>query len=158
MPHVEAGKLIPWPPPASRPAYLPGHPYGGRVWLPGFEALNWYAFVAPAEPLRRCWTLEPGNRQVLNDPGVKEALNSTASAPAHPRAELTAFMKKESAQWAATIKGGRLPLIDGGGRARGLAGRRPCAWPVATGRWLVCACITEGSVCTSVSGWRWPAR
>lgn len=42
---------------------------------------------------------------MLHDPGVKEALNKHGLSPQPTtRAELTAFMKKESAQWAATIK------------------------------------------------------
>ena len=43
--------------------------------------------------------------KVLNDPGVKDALNKHGLTPQPTtRAELTAFMKKESTQWAAIIK------------------------------------------------------
>ena len=52
--------------------------------------------------------LEQCNRvivKVLNDPGVKEALTKHGLTPQPTtRAELAAFMKKESNQWAAIIK------------------------------------------------------
>ena len=107
MPHVEAGKLIPLATTGlTRPAYLPGIPTVAESGFPGFEALNWYAFVAPGKtpaPLLDRWNQEIV--KVLNDPGVKEALNKHGLSPQPTtRAELTAFMKKESAQWAATMK------------------------------------------------------
>ena len=107
MPHVEAGKLIPLATTGlTRPAYLPGIPTVAESGFPGFAALNWYAFVAPGKtpaPLLDRWNQEIV--KVLNDPGVKEALNKHGLSPQPTtRAELTAFMKKESAQWAATIK------------------------------------------------------
>ena len=107
MPHVEAGKLIPLATTGlTRPAYLPGIPTVAESGFPGFEALNWYPFVAPGKtpaPLLDRWNQEIV--KVLNDPGVKEALNKHGLNPQPTtRAELTAFMKKESAQWAATIK------------------------------------------------------
>jgi tripartite-type tricarboxylate transporter receptor subunit TctC len=74
--------------------------------FPGFEALNWYAFVAPGKtpvPLLERWNQEIV--KVLNDAGVKDALNKHGLTPQPTsRAELTAFMKKESTQWAAIIK------------------------------------------------------
>ncbi len=107
MPHVEAGKLIPLATTGlTRPAYLPNIPTVAESGFPGFEALNWYAFVAPGKtpaPLLDRWNQEIVT--VLNDPGVKEALNKHGLSPQPTTlAELTAFMKKESAQWAATIK------------------------------------------------------
>lgn len=42
---------------------------------------------------------------MLGDPAVKEALDKHGLTPQPTtRAELTAFMRKESAQWAAIIK------------------------------------------------------
>ena len=42
---------------------------------------------------------------MLNDPSEKEALNKHGLTPQPTtRAELTAFMKKESTQWATIIK------------------------------------------------------
>ena len=107
MPHVETGKLIPLATTGlTRPAYLPNIPTVAESGFPGFEALNWYAFVAPGKtpvPLLDRWNTEIV--KVLSDPGVKEALTKHGLTPQPTtRAELTAFMKKESTQWAAIIK------------------------------------------------------
>jgi len=73
---------------------------------PGFEALNWYAFVAPGKtpaPLLDRWNTEIV--KVLNDASVKEALNKHGLTPQPTtRAELTAFMKKEDAKWGAIVR------------------------------------------------------
>lgn len=39
----------------TRPSYIPKIPAVAEAGYPGFEALNWYTFVAPARRLRRCW-------------------------------------------------------------------------------------------------------
>ena len=42
---------------------------------------------------------------MFNDPAVKDAMNKHGLTPQPtPHTELTAFMKKESTQWAAIIK------------------------------------------------------
>ena len=107
LPHIEAGKLIPLATTGlTRPLYMPNIPTVAEAGYPGFEALNWYAFVAPGKtpaPLLDRWNQEIV--KVLNDPGVKEALNKHGLTPQPTtRAELTAFMKKESTQWATIIK------------------------------------------------------
>jgi tripartite-type tricarboxylate transporter receptor subunit TctC len=107
MPHVEAGRLVPLATTGlTRPAYLPGIPTVAESGFPGFEALNWYAFVAPGKTPAAI--LDRWNKEivaVLNDPVVKEALDKHGLTPQPTtRAELTTFMKKESAQWAAIIK------------------------------------------------------
>ncbi|MCE1191450.1 MAG: tripartite tricarboxylate transporter substrate binding protein [Acidovorax sp.] len=107
LPHIEAGKLIPLATTGlTRPSYMPNVPTVAEAGYPGFEALNWYAFVAPGKtpaPLLDRWNKEIV--KVLSDPGVKEALNKHGLTPQPTtRAELAAFMKKESTQWAAIIK------------------------------------------------------
>ncbi|MEO7391339.1 MAG: tripartite tricarboxylate transporter substrate binding protein [Ramlibacter sp.] len=107
LPHIESGKLVPLATTGlTRPAYLPNVPTVAESGYPGFEALNWYAFVAPAKtpaPLLDRWNLEIV--KVLNDPGVREALAKHGLTPQPTtRAELTAFMKKESAQWGAIVR------------------------------------------------------
>jgi tripartite-type tricarboxylate transporter receptor subunit TctC len=107
MPHIEAGKLVPLATTGlTRPAYLPNIPTVAEAGYPGFEALNWYGFVAPGKtpvPLLERWNQEIV--KVLKDPGVKEALMHHGLTPQPTtRAEFAAFMKKESTQWAATIK------------------------------------------------------
>ncbi len=107
MPHVEGGKLIPLATTGpKRPAYLPHIPTVAESGYPGFEALNWYAFVAPGKtpaPILDRWNVEIV--KVLNDPEVKKALEAHGLTPQPTtRAELTAFMKKEDAKWAAIVK------------------------------------------------------
>lgn len=107
MPHVEGGKLIPLATTGlKRPAYLPNIPTVAESGFPGFEALNWYAFVAPGKTPARIldrWNVEIV--KVLNDPEVKKALEAHGLTPQPTtRAELTAFMKKEDAKWSAIVK------------------------------------------------------
>ena len=107
LPHVESGKLIPLATTGLvRPAYMPNIPTVAEAGYPGFEALNWYAFVAssktPAALLDR-WNTEIV--KVLNDAGVKDALNKHGLTPQPTtRAELTTFMKKEDAKWSAIVR------------------------------------------------------
>lgn len=107
MPHIEAGKLVPLATTGpSRPAYLPNIPTVAEAGYPGFEALNWYAFVAPGKtpaPLLDRWNQEIV--KVLNDAEVKAALNQHGLTPQPTtRAELTEFMKKEDAKWGAIVR------------------------------------------------------
>lgn len=107
LPHIEAGKLIPLATTGlTRPAYMPGIPTVAEAGYPGFEALNWYAFVAPGKtpkPLLDRWNAEIV--KVLGDPGVKEALNKHGLTPQPTtRAEFAAFMKKEYDQWGKLVK------------------------------------------------------
>ncbi|MDM0023973.1 Bug family tripartite tricarboxylate transporter substrate binding protein [Variovorax saccharolyticus] len=107
LPQVEAGRLVPLATTGStRPAYMPGIPTVAESGYPGFEALNWYAFVAPGKtpaPILDRWNLEIV--KVLNDPGVKEALDKHGLTPQPTtRAELTAFMRKEDAKWGGIVR------------------------------------------------------
>ena len=74
--------------------------------FPGFEALNWYAFVAPGKtpaPLLERWNQEIV--KVLMDAGVKDALQKHGLTPQPTtRAELAEFMKKEDAKWSAIVR------------------------------------------------------
>lgn len=107
LPHIEAGKLTALATTGLvRPAYMPNVPTVAEAGYPGFEALNWYSFVAPAKtpaPILDRWNQEIV--KVLNDPSVKEALTKHGLTP-HPttRAELTEFMQKESAKWGAIVR------------------------------------------------------
>ena len=107
LPHIETGKLIPLATTGlTRPSYLPNIPTVAESGYPGFQALNWYAFVASSKtpaPMLERWNKEIV--KVLNDPEIKTALNKHGLDP-HPttRAELTTFMKKEYDQWGSIIK------------------------------------------------------
>jgi tripartite-type tricarboxylate transporter receptor subunit TctC len=107
LPQVEAGRLIPLATTGLvRPAYMPNIPTVAESGYPGFEALNWYAFVAPAKtpvPLLDRWNLEIV--KVLEDPGVREALMHHGLTPQPTtRAGFAAFMKKEWDQWGTIVK------------------------------------------------------
>ena len=107
LPHIESGKLTPLATTGlARPAYMPNIPTVAEAGYPGFEALNWYAFVAPAKTPTAI--LDRWNQEVvkvLNDREVREALTKHGLTP-HPttRAELTDFMQKESAKWGAIVR------------------------------------------------------
>ena len=107
LPHIESGKLIPLATTGlTRPAYMPNVPTVAEAGYPGFEALNWYAFVAPAKtpaPILDRWNQEMV--KVLNDASVREQLTKLGLTP-HPttRPELTEFMRKESAKWGAIVR------------------------------------------------------
>jgi tripartite-type tricarboxylate transporter receptor subunit TctC len=107
LPHIESGKLTPLATTGLvRPAYMPNLPTVAESGYPGFEALNWYAFVASAktpQPILDRWNQEIV--KVLNDREVREALAKHGLTP-HPttRAELTDFMQKESAKWGAIVR------------------------------------------------------
>ena len=107
MPHVETGKLVPLATTGLvRPAYLPNIPTVAESGYPGFEALNWYAFVAPGKtpaPMLERWNQEIV--KVLMDAGVKDALQKHGLTPQPTtRAELAEFMKKEDAKWSAIVR------------------------------------------------------
>nr|WP_314710711.1 tripartite tricarboxylate transporter substrate binding protein [uncultured Comamonas sp.] len=107
LPHVQTGKLIPLATTGlTRPAYMPDIPTVAEAGYPGFEALNWYAFVAPSktpEPILERWNVEIV--KALNDEGVKKALNDHGLTPQPTtRKELATFIKKEYDQWGRVVK------------------------------------------------------
>lgn len=107
MPHIETGKVLAIATTGlTRPAHLPNIPTVAESGLPGFEALNWYAFVGPAK--MPAALLDRYNQEivkVLRMPEVRDYLTKHGLAP-HPttRAELTEFMRKESTQWGAIVR------------------------------------------------------
>ncbi|KAF1050058.1 Bug family tripartite tricarboxylate transporter substrate binding protein [Xylophilus sp.] len=107
MPYVEAGRLIPLATTGlKRPSYLPNIPTVAEAGYPGFEALNWYAFVAPGKtpaPLLDRWNREIV--KVLNDPEVKAALDKHGLTPQPTTREgLADFMRKESDKWGKVVR------------------------------------------------------
>jgi tripartite-type tricarboxylate transporter receptor subunit TctC len=107
LPHIETGKLVPLATTGlTRPAYMPNIPTVAESGFAGFEALNWYAFVASSrvpQPVLDGW-----NRDIvraLNDPEVKDGL-AKHGLTAHPtsRGELLEFMRKESTQWGGIVR------------------------------------------------------
>lgn len=111
MPQVEAGKLIPLATTGlTRPSYMPNIPTVAEAGYPGFEALNWYAFVAAAktpEPILESWNQEIV--KALNDPEVSKMLLDYGLTPQpSTRQELAEFIQKEYVQWGEVVKQGNL--------------------------------------------------
>jgi tripartite-type tricarboxylate transporter receptor subunit TctC len=106
-PHIEAGKLraLATSGPKRMPA-IPNVPTIAEGGFPGFEAVNWYALVAPGKTpvaLLDRWNTELV--KVLKDPDVVKALGEHGMEPAPmSRAELAAYIKKERDAWAKVIK------------------------------------------------------
>jgi len=106
-PHIESGKLIPLASTGlTRPAFLPNLPTIAESGYPGFNATNWYAFVASSKtpkPLLDRWNLELV--KVLNAPDVREQLNKHGLTPQPgTREELARYIASESATWGRIIK------------------------------------------------------
>ena len=106
-PHIATGKLVPLATTGlERPSFMASVPTVAESGFPGFNATNWYAFVAPGKtpaPILDRWNQEIV--KVLNDREVSDALTKHGLT-AHPtsRAELTDFMQKESAKWGAIVR------------------------------------------------------
>lgn len=107
LPHIESGRLIPLATTGlERPAYMPDIPTVAESGYPGFDALNWYAFVAPGKT--PAVILDRWNQaivKVLADPEIKATLNKHGLTPQPTtRAELTDFMRQEDAKWGAIVR------------------------------------------------------
>ncbi|MDS1139023.1 tripartite tricarboxylate transporter substrate binding protein [Pusillimonas sp. SM2304] len=107
MPYVEENRLIPLATTGlKRPAYLPDIPTVAESGYPDFEALNWYAFVAPGktpEAMLDRWNEEIV--KVLTDPAVEKKLTEFGMTPQPTtRQEFADFIKKESDKWGKIIK------------------------------------------------------
>jgi tripartite-type tricarboxylate transporter receptor subunit TctC len=91
---------------AKRSALMPELPTVAEAGLPGFEANNWYGFVAPAKtPRGIVLRLNKEALAVMALPEVKDALfrEGVEVAPTTPEA-FGAYMRSEHAKWAKVIK------------------------------------------------------
>jgi tripartite-type tricarboxylate transporter receptor subunit TctC len=106
-PHVEAGKLRALATTGSkRSSTMPSVPTVAESGYPGFDATNWYAFVAPGKTPKEL--LDFWNREltkVLNDPKVRAELAKQGLDPApSTREELAQYIERESRQWAKVVR------------------------------------------------------
>jgi tripartite-type tricarboxylate transporter receptor subunit TctC len=106
-PHIESGKLIPLATTGlTRPSFMPNVPTIAESGFPGFNATNWYAFVAPGktpEPILERWNQELV--KVLNTPDVRDELLKHGLTPMPgTRAELARYIESESKTWAQVIR------------------------------------------------------
>ena len=106
-PHIEAGKLVPRASTCTqRVAALPKVPTIAESGYPGFNATNWYAFVASSKvpkPILERWNAELV--KVLSTPDVVEQLNKHGLTPMPgSREDLARYMASESGMWARIIR------------------------------------------------------
>jgi len=90
----------------NRPDILPDIPTIAESGFPGFNAINWYAFLAPDKTPKT--VIDKWNDELvkaLNSPDVKEQLEKQGLTPmpGTPQA-LASFMQSESEAWAKVIK------------------------------------------------------
>lgn len=110
-PHIDSGKLRPLAVTGlTRLPSLPNVPTIAESGFPGFDASNWYAFVAPGKTPKNIldrWNAELV--KVLKDPNVREQLDKHGlSALPGTREELATTIRKESLVWAKVIKDGKI--------------------------------------------------
>lgn len=105
-PHIESGKLIPLATTGlTRTAFLPNVPTIAESGYPGFNATNWYAFVASSKTPKAL--LDRWNDalvKVLNASDVEEQLLKHGLTPQPgTRDELARFIASESTTWGKII-------------------------------------------------------
>ena len=106
-PHIDAGKIRALATTgAKRTSIMPDVPTVAESGYPGFEAINWYAFVAPGKTPKDL--LDFWNREltkVLNDPQVVAALAKDGLDPApSTREELAKYIERESVKWGKIVR------------------------------------------------------
>ena len=105
--HVKAGKLRAIATTGSaRLPTLPDVPTVAEQGFPGFEATNWYAFVAPGKTPNEI--LDYWNRElvkVLKDPAVNAELAKHGLYPAPgTRQELAQYIDRETEKWGKVVR------------------------------------------------------
>jgi len=107
IPQVKAGKARALAVTGGkRVAALPDVPTVAETGIKGYEATNWYGYVAPAgTPRPIIERLHKETVAILNLPDVREALLNLGieAAPSSP-AEFAAFIRAESTKWGKVIK------------------------------------------------------
>ena len=106
-PHIRAGKaraLATTGP--SRAALLPDVPTVAELGYPGYEAVNWYAYVAPAKTPKEI--VERLNHELVKALGSQEARELLNKQGLEPRpstsAELAAYIEREYQTWGRVVK------------------------------------------------------
>ncbi len=107
QPHIEAGKLVALATTgARRTSLMPNVPTIAEQGYPGFEATNWYAFVAPGKTPKAI--LDFWNRELvkaLNDPTVKSELAKHGLEPMPgTREELARYIEAETEKWGKVVR------------------------------------------------------
>jgi tripartite-type tricarboxylate transporter receptor subunit TctC len=107
LPHIKAGKIRALATTgAARAALMPDVPTVAESGYAGYEATNWYAYLAPAgTPKDILDRLHRELVQALNSPDVREQLDrqGVEAKPDTPEA-LAKFMERELATWGKVVK------------------------------------------------------
>ena len=107
VPQVKAGRIRALATTgAARSAFFPEVPTIAESGYPGYEATNWYAFVAPAKTPREI--LEKWNREIvrtLNLREIREQLLASGMEPSPSTAEdLARTIERELETWGRVVK------------------------------------------------------
>ena len=106
-PHIKSGKLIAIATTGlKRSEMFPDIPTIAESGYPGFNASNWYAYLAPAKtPEATLNRLNAEFVRALNDPEIREQLAQHGLVPdPMTRKELADFIAAESKTWATVVK------------------------------------------------------
>ena len=97
---------------AKRSAALPDVPTIIETGMPGFEAVSWYALMAPAgTPDAIIARLREGTIAAINAPEAKAALEAQGAQPVgNTPAELAAVIAADTARWAKVIRDADIKL------------------------------------------------
>ncbi|MDP3699672.1 MAG: tripartite tricarboxylate transporter substrate binding protein [Hylemonella sp.] len=106
-PHMKTGKVRAIATTGlKRDPLMPDVPTVAEQGYPGFDTLNWYAYVVPAKtPKAVVDRLNQVLVKILNDPAVAKELElkGLSPSPSTP-AELATYMKREYDNWAVVVK------------------------------------------------------
>jgi tripartite-type tricarboxylate transporter receptor subunit TctC len=94
----------------KRSPYLPEVPTIAESGYPGFEAINWFAYMAPAKtPKAIVGRLHRELVKVLSAKDVRDQLNGHGLEPAPGTSEeLAAYIEREYATWGRVVKEARI--------------------------------------------------
>ena len=107
LPHIKAGKARALATTgATRSSFMPDVPTVAELGYPGYEAINWYAYVAPAKTPKEI--VERWNRELVKSLGMPEARELLNKQGLEPRPstseELGRTMERELATWGRVVK------------------------------------------------------
>ncbi|KRI00284.1 tripartite tricarboxylate transporter substrate binding protein [Curvibacter sp. PAE-UM] len=106
-PHIKSGKIRALATTgAKRDPLMPDVPTVAEQGYPGFDTLNWYAYVVPAKtPKAVVDRLNQVLVRILKDPDVVKELEMKGLSPSPGTpAELAAYMKREYDTWGQVVK------------------------------------------------------
>ena len=108
VPHVRSGRLRAYGvTSAARSSAAPELPTIAEMGLKGYEAVQWYSLVGPANlPRDIVMKMHAAMLRGLQDPGVRKRLNDDGAEPT-PNAtpeEFGAMLKSEMTKWAKVVK------------------------------------------------------